>query len=230
MSDYETGYKKPPHPTKFKPGQSGNPKGRPKGAKGKRMVPPASSLQSMIVSEANREIKINEGGEAVTMPAVRAVFRSNLFAALKGKVPAQKLYLGWTAQAEKEHMQAYQEAADLVLEYRDYWKSELHRLAEAGEKLPELPLDPDYIYIVPQTGVVRILDPENSLRDEFILLLKDCSDHRKFLQKRIFALSDEIDATDDPEVTEKLRQSQDQSRSHLAKTDAAIARIKELLG
>ena len=31
--DYEVGYKKPPIHTRFKPGVSGNPKGRPKGTK-----------------------------------------------------------------------------------------------------------------------------------------------------------------------------------------------------
>ena len=31
--DYEVGYGKPPKSGQFKPGQSGNPKGRPKGAK-----------------------------------------------------------------------------------------------------------------------------------------------------------------------------------------------------
>ena len=32
MSDYEIGYGRPPKSTRFKPGQSGNTKGRPKGS------------------------------------------------------------------------------------------------------------------------------------------------------------------------------------------------------
>ena len=33
MYDYEIGYGRPPKSTRFKPGQSGNPKGRKKGSK-----------------------------------------------------------------------------------------------------------------------------------------------------------------------------------------------------
>nr|WP_306262013.1 DUF5681 domain-containing protein [Pararhizobium sp. IMCC21322] len=34
-ADYEVGYAKPPQSSRFKPGMSGNPKGRPKGARNK---------------------------------------------------------------------------------------------------------------------------------------------------------------------------------------------------
>lgn len=36
--EHDVGYGKPPEETRFKPGQSGNPKGRPKGAKGFRSI------------------------------------------------------------------------------------------------------------------------------------------------------------------------------------------------
>ena len=35
-ASYDVGYGKPPASTRFKPGQSGNPKGRPKGANNKK--------------------------------------------------------------------------------------------------------------------------------------------------------------------------------------------------
>lgn len=53
---YEVGYGKPPSATRFKPGQSGNPHGRPKGSK--NIQPPIgeNTLQDIILKEAYRPI------------------------------------------------------------------------------------------------------------------------------------------------------------------------------
>lgn len=48
-NDYEVGYKKPPKRTQFKPGQSGNAKGRPKGSK---------SIQVLIRDVLNEKIPV----------------------------------------------------------------------------------------------------------------------------------------------------------------------------
>lgn len=48
------GYKKPPRHTRFKPGQSGNPNGRPR-----KKVTLAESIQK----ELNTRITVNEGGK-----------------------------------------------------------------------------------------------------------------------------------------------------------------------
>src|SRR5690349_25164355 len=50
---YRVGYKKPPQATRFKPGQSGNPRGRPKRSK---------NLVSAIQKEMNERISITENG------------------------------------------------------------------------------------------------------------------------------------------------------------------------
>jgi hypothetical protein len=50
--DYEVGYGRPPKATRFKPGQSGNPRGRPKGAK---------SIPALLEGELNRKLRVREG-------------------------------------------------------------------------------------------------------------------------------------------------------------------------
>ena len=52
--NYEVGYKKPPVATRFKAGQHGNPKGRPRGAK---------NFDTVIAKELSARVEITENGK-----------------------------------------------------------------------------------------------------------------------------------------------------------------------
>lgn len=58
-AEYEVGYRKPPKNTRFTPGKSGNPRGRPMGAKG---------LSTVFAKEANKRVTVRtaEGTQKIT--------------------------------------------------------------------------------------------------------------------------------------------------------------------
>lgn len=67
--DYEVGYKKTPKATRFTKGQSGNPNGRPKGARNWATVFHAALEQKVIINENGRQRQVTKL-EAATMQLV----------------------------------------------------------------------------------------------------------------------------------------------------------------
>lgn len=71
----EVGYCKPPKHAQFKPGRSGNPKGRPKGAKNETTI-----LREIL----NKRIAIREGGRTRKVSVLEAMLMKYVEDALKG--------------------------------------------------------------------------------------------------------------------------------------------------
>lgn len=71
--DYSVGYGKPPEHTKFQPGQSGNPKGRPKGSLNLATVVNRALNEKVAVIENGRRRWISKLDAAVTQLVNRAV-------------------------------------------------------------------------------------------------------------------------------------------------------------
>lgn len=76
----DVGYCKPPKSTQFKKGLSGNPKGRPKGAKG---------VKASLRRELETKIPIREGGRETKMSKAEILAKSLAADALKGDVKAR---------------------------------------------------------------------------------------------------------------------------------------------
>ena len=91
--DYAVGYRKPPRATRFKPGQSGNPKGRLKGS---------PNLASDLSAELGEQITVREGGQARHISKQRALIKSLMAKALQGDVRATTALLALYARVISE--------------------------------------------------------------------------------------------------------------------------------
>ena len=78
-ASYEVGYGRPPRHSRFKPGQSGNPKGRPKGSK---------SLKTLLEEALSSPITITEGGVPRKMELRQLLFKAMVGKAVKGDARA----------------------------------------------------------------------------------------------------------------------------------------------
>ncbi|MBO6946414.1 MAG: hypothetical protein JJ855_00430 [Rhodospirillales bacterium] len=74
-ANYDIGYGKPPESGKFKPGQSGNPKGRPKSAK---------NLKTELEEELLERISIKEQGKVLKVSKQRAMLKALTARAMQG--------------------------------------------------------------------------------------------------------------------------------------------------
>ena len=80
--DWEIGYGQPPKKGQFKKGQSGNPKGRPKGAK---------NLKTALEQELKATITVKEGGTIKTVSKTEALAMSIINKAVSGDTKSAQL-------------------------------------------------------------------------------------------------------------------------------------------
>ena len=83
-SDYTVGYGKPPQEHRFKPGQSGNPNGRPRGAK---------SVDQVFREVVDQQVDIKVRGATRRVSIFEAVFHKTAEAALQGNLRAMQILL-----------------------------------------------------------------------------------------------------------------------------------------
>lgn len=146
-SEPKVGYKKPPKDTRFKPGQSGNPNGRPKGSGAKRKnnarrhgqadrPPDLLPSDAIFLEEGRRLIRLTENGTSTDLPIEQVAMRSTYTSAAKGDPRAQKLVFDRNAVIEamvRERRTAlnadwssYKERADQQLERIETGENDLH--------------------------------------------------------------------------------------------------------
>ena len=84
--DDRGGFGRPPKRTRFKPGQSGNPKGRPR--KRAPEVSSNSDADRLFLHEALRPVTVIENNKRLKISAMQAIYRRAVQSALQGDLRA----------------------------------------------------------------------------------------------------------------------------------------------
>ncbi|HUS98513.1 MAG TPA: DUF5681 domain-containing protein [Hyphomicrobiaceae bacterium] len=102
--DYEVGFGKPPKHTQFKPGTTGNAKGRPKGSK---------NLKTDLLEELSEKIAIKQDGTPMTVSKQKALLKALMAQAIQGDTKSATVVLNLVLKLLQEE-QTEVEAIDLT--------------------------------------------------------------------------------------------------------------------
>jgi hypothetical protein len=110
----QVGYRRPPRRTRFQPGQSGNPRGRPKGVK---------SLSDIVRKIVGQKVSVTENGRTWRIPRLEAILLRAAGEASRGDAGALRLLLqlaeryGESAQSGSERETIAAEDAAIMRRY-----------------------------------------------------------------------------------------------------------------
>jgi hypothetical protein len=121
----KVGYGKPPRHTRFKPGQSGNPKGRPKGSK---------NFATILQQQLTKKITITVDGKPRRMTVQEVIARRLATDSMKGTTKAMELLVRLTSAKSDEGI-GKDAASETVLPDRDALRRIHKRIAKlVGEE------------------------------------------------------------------------------------------------
>lgn len=115
MSPYEVGYCKPPKASQFPPGKSGNPKGRPKGAKSAPDIWQEIFLKPVTVTHNGKPTKIPVI-KALAWKLIAAAMKSDDLKALKLALEIYAKYAGTADPSSLAELMAGQSPFELTPE------------------------------------------------------------------------------------------------------------------
>ena len=156
----DVGYGKPPRQHRFRKGQSGNPRSRPKGAKSGEIEPTEGSLRDMVLKEARRTITVRDGDDFITLTMAETIIRTLAVDAVKGKPHAQRLFIEMLSTTQREDQELREELLETAIDYKSEWEREFAHRKRLGISDGPLPLlHPDRIKIDAENNTVWVVEP-----------------------------------------------------------------------
>jgi hypothetical protein len=134
MDEEKPGYKRPPKATQFKPGTSGNPRGRPKKPR---------DLEDDLIEMLSKNITVREDGKLRKISRQKAILRKLLSQALQGDAKALSSILSMrmkfdaTREAPEQRAEEISDSDEVILD--DYVRRRLEdmKAKENEQSSPE---------------------------------------------------------------------------------------------
>jgi hypothetical protein len=132
--DEPVGYKRPPNRQQFPPGKSGNPRGRPRGAKG---------LKQILASEFSQRLKIMEGVKPLNVSKLQLIVKRELEKAMEGNQRAIEHVISLNIQMFGLGLDEPKEDEELTLGEQLYIEKIMKRLGPSSDEEAGYAAEPD---------------------------------------------------------------------------------------
>src|SRR5690349_14019064 len=109
------GYRSPPAKNRFKPGQSGNPLGRPRNCRAPTVK---SAVDRAYLAESQRTIRVKDDDGIHALTVLHVAVRNQAMAAAKGDLKAQKDFATNTRIAELAELSRTEKLFEATIEYK----------------------------------------------------------------------------------------------------------------
>ena len=159
MQVEKVGYGRPPVRTRYQPGRSGNPAGRPKGARNRSPAREVERASETALAEIYREVRATDGGRTIVITMLQAIWRAILAKAAKGDFRSIKYVIDKTGEIEREKAAQLVTNLKAAVEFQKKAYIEIERYKAAGKAFLEIYPHPDDMRFDLDRGIVDIIGP-----------------------------------------------------------------------
>lgn len=158
---YTVGFGKPPKDHQFKPGQSGNPRGRPKKTKSALTdsLPALLPTSAALRNEAGRIMTVRDGDKREQITTIEAAIRAMAIKGIQGSVFALREFVRLVMEEDQRRRAELEENYEFWREYKAKGTDQLKRALAKGLPEPDLVPHPEDIVLNSSTLEVTLTGP-----------------------------------------------------------------------